>query len=43
MSSDTSGNEENASRIAADAFILLIGEDKADLSYVKDEIKNTFI
>ncbi|EGT3626456.1 MAG: DUF3379 domain-containing protein [Gammaproteobacteria bacterium] len=26
-----------------DAFILLIGEDQADLSYVKDEIKNTFI
>lgn len=26
-----------------DAYILLIGEDQADLSFVKDEIKNTFI
>jgi hypothetical protein len=26
-----------------DAFILLIGEDQADLSYIKDEIKNIFI
>lgn len=28
---------------AGDAYILLVGEDKTDLSFVKDEIKNTFI
>ena len=28
---------------ASDAYILLVGEDKTDLSFVKDEIKNTFI
>ncbi|ABI38477.1 conserved hypothetical protein [Shewanella sp. MR-4] len=28
---------------AADAYILLVGEDQTDLSFVKDEIKNTFI
>lgn len=27
----------------ADAFILLVGEDQADLSFVKNEVKNTFI
>ncbi|MCU7994583.1 DUF3379 domain-containing protein [Shewanella glacialipiscicola] len=27
----------------ADAFILLVGEDKSDLNYVKNEIKNIFI
>ncbi|MEJ6522304.1 DUF3379 domain-containing protein [Shewanella mangrovisoli] len=28
---------------AGDAYILLVGEDHTDLSFVKDEIKNTFI
>lgn len=28
---------------AGDAYILLVGEDQTDLSFVKDEIKNTFI
>ncbi|MFV0597280.1 DUF3379 domain-containing protein [Shewanella sp.] len=28
---------------AGDAYILLVGKDKTDLSFVKDEIKNTFI